>query len=151
MSRYFRATAPLSAFMVLTLMSVGCGKGKSTTDTASGAVAPAPAAFSVVDVETGRHLGADKRISDKTSDFATSDTIFATVHTTGSATNKAIAAKWTFENGTLVDERSETISPTGDAYTEFHIVKPSGWPKGKYTLHVMVDGAEAQTKDVTVK
>ena len=50
-----------------------------------------------------------------------------------------------------MDERSETISPTGDAYTEFHIVKPSGWPKGKYTLHVLLDGTEVQTKDVTVK
>ena len=99
----------------------------------------------------GRHIGPDKKISDKTDDFAPRDTIYASVHTTGAATNRSITARWTFQDGQTVDERSETISPTTDAYTEFHIVKPSGWPKGKYTLHLLMDGAEAKSKDVTVK
>jgi hypothetical protein len=29
-------------------------------------------------------------------------------------------------------------------------VKPGGWPKGKYTLHVLINGAEVRTTDVTV-
>jgi hypothetical protein len=133
-----------------------CGKKDAgTADTM--AVAPptaapgVPAAFAVADVDMGRHIGADKGISDKTDDFAPGDTIYASVHTTGAATGKALAAKWTFENGTTVHEESQSISPTGDAITEFHIVKPGGWPKGKYTFHLLVDGVEARTKDVTVK
>jgi hypothetical protein len=129
-----------------------CAKDKGTVmDSASGSSAPAVTALSVMDVDMGRHIGADKQISDKTDDFAPADTIYGSVHTMGSASGATIAGKWTFENGTTVDEQSQTISPTGDAYTEFHIVKAGGWPKGKYTLHVMLDGKEVRTKDVTVK
>jgi hypothetical protein len=131
-----------------------CGK-KDTPAVDSTATAPAtvpsPTAFSVMDIDMGRQLDAEKKIADKTDDFAPTDTIYASVHTTGTANNKAIAAKWTFQDGQTVDEHSTSVSPTGDAYTEFHIVKPSGWPKGKYTIHVMIDGAEVRTKDVTVK
>lgn len=137
------------------LLSFACGKKDAApadaTPSTPAATPATPAAFNVVDVDMGRHIDAEKKISDKTDDFAPSDTIYASVHTSGAATGKSIAAKWTFENGSAVDERTESISPTGDAYTEFHIVKPGGWPKGKYTLHVLVDGVEARTKDVTVK
>ena len=130
-----------------------CAKKEAPVDTTQDAPAavPAPSAFSVMDIDMGRHIDAEKKISDKTDDFAPKDTIFASIHTTGAATNKTIAAKWTFQDGQTVDEHSTTVSPTGDGYTEFHIAKPSGWPKGKYTIHVMIDGAEVRTKDVTVK
>jgi hypothetical protein len=129
-----------------------CSKKEAPVDTTSATSATVtPAAFSVMDIDMGRHIDAEKKISDKTDDFAPTDTIFASIHTTGAAANKAVAAKWTFQDGQTVDEHSTSISPTGDAYTEFHIVKPSGWPKGKYTIHVLIDGAEVRTKDVTVK
>jgi hypothetical protein len=62
-----------------------------------------------------------------------------------------MVGRWTFENGTSVAERTDTLTSSGDGYTEFHISKPGGLPKGKYTLHVLVDGKEMTTKDVTVK
>lgn len=99
----------------------------------------------------GRHIGADKRISDKTDDFAPNDTLYASVHTSGAATNQTVVGRWTFQDGQTIDEHSQSISPTGDAYTEFHVVKPSAWPKGKYTFHFLVNGNEARTKDITVK
>lgn len=144
----------LATVTVTLVTSVACSKkDAATVDTTTPAAgAPAmPAAFSVMDVDMGRHIDAEKKISDKTDDFAPSDTIYASVHTTGAAANQTILGRWTFQDGQTVDEHSETVSPTGDAYTEFHIAKPSGWPKGKYTLHVLVNGAEARTKDVTVK
>jgi len=146
------------AFAFAALVGVGCSKKDETpVDTTAAAAAtpvPAPAAtsaLSVIDIDMGRHIDAEKKISDKTDDFAPKDTIFASVHTSGAASNKTLVGRWTFENGTVVDEKSEAISPTGDAYTEFHIVKPGGWPKGKYTIHVLLDGQEVRTKDVTVK
>ena len=144
----------LAAAVTMVTMSVGCSKKDAATVDTTAAMAPAPgapAAFSVIDVDMGRHIDADKKISDKTDDFAPTDTIYASVHTSGSAANQTVLGRWTFQDGQTVDEHSQSISPTGDAYTEFHIVKPSGWPKGKYTLHVLVNGAEARTKDVTVK
>ena len=104
----------------------------------------------VADVTLGRSVSADKRVADQTGTFSPSDTIFASVHTTGSAQTN-LAARWTFQDGQVVNERTESIAPSGDAYTEFHISKPSGWPAGKYTLHVLVNGQEVQTKDFAVK
>jgi hypothetical protein len=73
------------------------------------------------------------------------------VRTTGAASNAMITARWTFQDGQVVDERSETISPTGDALTTFFIAQPGGLPKGNYTLSVLVNGAEAQKKEFEVK
>jgi len=146
----------VTATFAAAVFAAGCSKKDAApADTSTpAAAAPAPAtstALSVVDVDMGRHIDADKKISDKTDDFAPSDTIYASVHTSGAAANQTIVGRWTFQDGQTVDEHSQSISPTGDAYTEFHIAKPSGWRKGKYTLHVLINGAEARTKDVTVK
>jgi hypothetical protein len=105
----------------------------------------------VADVKLGKGIGADKQVTGETDSFKARDTIYATVHTTGSASSaQQLTARWTFQGGQQVDQRTEAISPTGDAYTEFHIAKPSGWPAGKYTLHVLLNGQEVQTKDFTV-
>jgi hypothetical protein len=132
-----------------------CNKDKTaSSDTTTPTMVPspdAPGVFSVIDVDMGRHIDAEKKISDKTDDFAPTDTIYASVHTSGTANNSAVVGRWTFENGSVVDEQTQNVTTNGDAYTEFHIVKPGGWPKGKYTLHVIIDGKEVRTKDVTVK
>jgi hypothetical protein len=122
--------------------------GSVVSDTT--AKTPANVAVRVADVALGKHIGADKKVTDATDTFAPKDSIFASVHTTGTNSGK-ITAHWTFQDGQVVDDRSENISGKGDDYTEFHIAKPSGWPAGKYTLHVLVDGTEVQTKDFTVK
>ena len=150
---------------IAAMITVGaCSKGDKppaeTTSVATPATAAptpspttgaVPAGLSVVDVKTGKHIGADKQITEVSDTFAPGDSIYASVHTTGTATGNSIVGRWTFENGTTVHEDTQSISPTGDAYTEFHISKAGGWPKGKYTLHVLLDGKEVQTKDATVK
>lgn len=136
------------------LVAIGaCSKKYNAIDTQTAAGALADTTnhtVAVADVALGRHVDAGKRVSDATSEFAPNDTVFASVHTTGDRSMK-LTARWTYQGDQFIDEHSETISPRGDAYTEFHIVKPSGWPTGKYTLHVLLDGAAAQTKDFTVK
>jgi hypothetical protein len=142
-----------AAAIACALLAVGaCGKksDQPATQSAGGAIAPASNTVQVADVTVGRGVSGDKRVANQTDTFAARDTIYASVHTTGTAPNTNLTARWTFQDGQVVDERSETISPNGDAYTEFHIAKPSGWPAGKYTLHVLVNGQETQTKDFTV-
>lgn len=109
-----------------------------------------PKALEVGDIDMGRHVGPDKKITDKTDDFAPKDTIYASVDTKNAGTGK-LTVRWNFEDGKVVHTDSQTVSPTGDATTEFHIVKPGGFPVGKYTLHVMLNDAEVKTKDITVK
>lgn len=152
--RLFISRSGLRATAVsLALFALGaCGKksDQPATETAGGTIGPASTAVQVADVALGRGVAADKRIANQTDTFAARDTIYASVHTTGAAPNTNLTARWTFQDGQVVDERTEAISPSGDAYTEFHISKPSGWPAGRYTLHVLVNGQETQTKDFTV-
>lgn len=137
------------------LLSAACGKkgNEQALDTTSvgGAVATASASsVQVADVTLGKRVRPNKRVDVEADTFKPRDTIYASVHTTGSGSAQLIA-RWTFQDGQQVDERTETISPTGDAYTEFHISKPSGFPAGKYTLRVLMNGQEVQRKDFTVE
>jgi hypothetical protein len=144
----------LAALVTLTTIA-GCKKKDAVVDTTGGTVAvptpDMPAMLMVMDIDMGRKLGPDMKITDKTDDFMPKDTIFASVHTSGAATNSAVVARWMYNDSTLVTETTQNVSPTGDAYTAFHIEKAAGLAKGKYTVHIMIDGKEARTKDVTVK
>ena len=144
--------ARAAACSLALLTAAGCGKkaDQPATDSSAGAVAPATGAVQVADVTLGRGATADKRVASQTDTFSARDTIVASVHTTGSAQNTNITARWTFQDGQTVDEKTETIAPNGDAYTQFLISKPSGWPAGRYTLHVLVNNQPVQTKDFTV-
>jgi hypothetical protein len=115
--------------------------------------APSPAAteFSVSAIEVGKGIGPDKRIAEPTTTFAPRDTIYVSVATEGAAPSKTITAKWSFQDGQVVSVDSLRIVPTGPAATEFHIVKPSEWPVGKYKVEIRVNGGAAQSKEFEVK
>jgi hypothetical protein len=149
MQRHSRTTFAGVLCLALALGASACNK-KDQSGTAGGAV-EANAPVRVADVTLGRGIGADKRVANQTDTFGTRDTIYASVRTTGTGSGTQLTARWTYQDGQVVDERTETISPTGEAYTEFHIAKPSGWPVGKYTLRVLVNGSEVQTKEFTVR
>jgi hypothetical protein len=153
-----RASAVLAA--TLLVGAVACrGEQRAAVDTTtakldttvSSAGEAVRTALSVMDVDMGRHVAADRTIADKTDDFAPGDTIFASVHSSGTATNGAVTGRWTYADGSVVDEKTDTVTTTGDAHTVFYIMSPTGLKKGKYTLHVVIDGKEVRTKDVTVK
>jgi hypothetical protein len=137
-------------------ITAGCKKDEAyTTDTAAPTSAMPTttdsASFDVGDIDMGRHVGADKKISDKTDDFAPTDTIYASIHTKGGSAPVQLTARWTFQDSTVVAEDSQTVQPGTESDTEFHIVKAGGWPKGKYTVHISADGKEVKTKEVEVK
>jgi hypothetical protein len=141
-----------SACFALALTTFACKDraDDASTTTSGGAVAEAPM-IEVVEVDLGKGIQADKTIRDETDDFAQRDTVFASVRTRGAADNVTLTARWTFQDGQVVDERSEAISPTGEANTTFFIAQPGGLPKGKYTVIVLLNGAEAQKKEFEVK
>jgi hypothetical protein len=132
------------------LVAGACSKNNTSADTqtAAGDVASIYS-IGVSDVALGHHVDANQRVTVVATEFAPTDSVFASVHSTGNRPIK-LTARWTYQNGKVVAERSELVSPHGDAYTEFHIFKPRGWPAGRYTLHVLADGNEVQTKDFTV-
>jgi hypothetical protein len=116
------------------------------------AVAPAPAPFEIVAIELGRQIGSDKKISEPTTVFAVSDTIYASVGSVGKSDAVALKARWTYgDDAQLVTEQTENVAPTGSAYTEFHIAKASGWPTGTYKVEITANGAPAGTKTFVVQ
>lgn len=154
MRPYIRAS--LLATLVL---GAACNKGR-TDDAASGTAAgtveqplPPASTLRVTDVVLGRGMQGDTALTDETDDFRVNDAIHALVKHEGAATGATITARWTFQDGQVVDERTETITTTGAAtqYTHFTISKPSGFPKGKYKLQILLNGAEVESEEFEVK
>jgi hypothetical protein len=150
-ARSTRALA-VAAIAVASLAACSKEKNESAGDVTPGAAAPAPATstVAVADIDVGRALST-LRVTDKTVNFTATHSIYTSVHTTGSASTANVMARWTFEDGQVVQESTQSIAPTGDAYTEFHISKPGGLPKGKYKVEVFLDNKSAGTKDFEVK
>ena len=143
--------------VVLVLAAVAGGAGACKKKTAepgnTGVVppaAPASAPMAVTSVNLGKSLGPDKRVTSETTTFGTRDTIYASVVTSGNA-GGTLAARWTFQDGQVVDETTQTVGATGPAVTEFHVTKPSGWPTGNYKVEVLLNGAAAQSKEFRVQ
>ena len=134
---------------VAAVLSAACTKSSEnpgatgTTGTSAG--------VRVSQVDLGRSLTADKTINDRTDSFKPNDTIYASILTEGAAPTATLKARWTYQDGQAVKESTQTIAPTGDARTEFHISKPDGWPTGKYKLEVSLNGSSAATKDFEVQ
>ena len=139
-------TIHLSLCLVLLVVLAAC-KGGANNNTTTGTTG----SVRVTDLTLGRSVGGDKAVTDRTDSFKPNDTIYASVATEGSAQSATLRAKWSFEDGQLVDESTQTIAPTSQARTEFHISKPDGFPAGKYSVAVSLNGTPAGTKDFEVK
>jgi hypothetical protein len=151
--RAWRAVA-IGLCVALAAFGAACSKKPAEAPAPLPAPAPAPAPVSTVqvtDVQLGTAVGADRRVSAPTNAFRPTDTIYASVVTTGSAPSATLTARFTYQDGQLVNESSQTIAPTGSDATEFHISKPDGWPAGQYRVEVLLDGRSVSTKDFQVQ
>ena len=134
------------------LIAAGCNREADTGSTEEPAPAPAATAgVEVTEVVLGKAVGADKSVSEATTSFEPTDTVYVSVRTAGTAPSATLAARWTFEDGQVVDESSQTIAPTGPEVTEFHISKPDGWPTGAYEVAISLDGQPVETQSFTVE
>jgi hypothetical protein len=160
---------PISAVITIPLLATlalaGCKRDEAPPPVATPAPTPAPtptpppapvaATASVVDVQVGSELDATGKVSQTDTEFEPKQTIIASV-TTGTSDPAAtvpgtLAAKWLFEDGQVVNEESKPFNFTGPGTTNFQISKPDGWPVGKYTLEVSLNGTKVQTREFTVK
>jgi len=161
MTRLLRS-AIAGATAVLALGTAACGgrDDAATIDTTSATPGAAPApggttasSLRVTDVTLGKAMRGDTAVVDDIDDFARTDTVHAVVKHEGAATDARITARWTFQDGQVVDERTENVSPTGTgaSYTHFMISKPDGWPAGNYKLTILVNGQEVESEDFEIK
>lgn len=152
----FMNNASAKALMAVAFIAAvsACGRkddaAVATVDTGIGMAPPAATELRVDDIQTGKSIGADKSISNSTDDFGVRDTIYVAVKTEGSGSG-TLAAKWTYQDGQTVEESSQSISPMGDAWHEFHMQKATAWPAGNYKVEVMLNGTSAGSKDFEIK
>ena len=111
---------------------------------------PAPAAPTLVSIELGKAIQADKRVVNPGTTFGRRDTIYVAVTTNGTMPNAAMTAKWTFQDGQVVDSTTQTVNLAGPATTEFHISKPTAWPAGRYKVEVTLNGAPLGQADFEI-
>lgn len=137
--------------IVSMLLAAGCGKKDAGSAAAGNSGAATSAALRVSEVKVGRAVGADKRLTEETADFRPTDIIYAVVETQGSGSGTTLQARWTYQDGQVVDESSRSISGNGEDVTEFHISKPGGWPKGEYKVEILLNGTPAGSEDFNVK
>jgi hypothetical protein len=114
---------------------------------------PPPPPVSVAAVTLGNAIGADKKVTAPSETFGTKDTIYASVDTAGVGPAK-VRALWTFVKGdktAKVDETTIEFQSSGPAVNEFHIAKPSGWPKGDYKVEIFLGDAAAPSMTKSFK
>ena len=133
----------------VTVAGSGCKKGSQATNDV-GMASTGSGEVRITDVQLGRRVGPDRRVTNEMDNFSSRDTIYASVLTSGTAPSTTVTARWTYQDGQLVSEDSRTISPSGAEATEFHIAKPSAWPKGKYKVTVTAGGS-TESEDFEVK
>jgi hypothetical protein len=157
--RINRRAAALASSLIFFAALAACGKkdeGKVIDTTAMGTqtatVSVDTTPIKVSDIQVGKAVGSDKKVGNQTTDFGVRDTMYVAVVTDGAAKDAKITAKWTFNGKQVVKQDTQTISPTGgENVTEFQIDKKTAWPKGKYTVEVLLNGVSAGTKELDVK
>lgn len=157
----------LAASLAAALALSACGKkDESTSQIPSSAppsaMAPAPAATAATAtsgevapvsfnaLELGSTVDATNRILAVGTSFAPKDTIYASVETGGSG-NATLAAKWSYQDGTVVHEDSKVLDAKGAQTTAFMISKPSGFAAGNYKVEISLNGNVVANKDFSVK
>ncbi|MDQ4079764.1 MAG: hypothetical protein M3125_03325 [Gemmatimonadota bacterium] len=142
------STALLAGFTAL-----GCnaeGREQQTAVTGDVVIERVSDPLRIIDIEIGRAIGPDNRVTEPTADFRPDDTIYASVVMLGTAESATLKAKWTEASGTLLDETVRTVSPSGETVAEFHLVQPRGWGKGRYRVEILLDGVEVGEEEFRV-
>jgi hypothetical protein len=122
------------------------------------AATPAPterAAVSVTTVDLGNAVDGNQRVTTPMTAFSPGDTIYASVATSAADASApargTLAARWTYQDGQVVDELSQDYAFTGSGNTVFQISNPDGWPTGTYKVEIMLDGNVVQTRQFEVR
>lgn len=154
-------TIALASALVATVGITGCKKKEEPVVTPPAAEttpapvettsAPVPAApVTINTVELGNAVDASNRVTAASTTFGKSDTIYASVNTSGAAAGNKLNAKWTYQDGQTVHTEDRVLEGADTMYA-FHIQNPKGWPVGKYKLDVTLDGGQLQSREFEVK
>jgi hypothetical protein len=125
---------------------------RDTIDSAAGAAeSSARNALVVISIHLGRHVDAEKKVTEDVDTFAPSDTIYASVHTSGPAgQGSSVVGLWTFPDGSAISQNASAAA-TSENRIAFFVTRPGGLPAGNYTFQAMIDGRETRAKAARVQ
>ena len=146
-----RPTPYRFAVLAALALAVLAGCQKKKEEPVPVAETPKVTPFRVNSIDLGKRLDADKKVVSPTAIFSPRDTIYVAIASDGSASSVTLRALWMFEDGQKVADDAQQLAPTGPAQTEFHIMKATPWPKGKYTVEVFSDTTSAGKKEFMVQ
>jgi hypothetical protein len=128
------------------------GRDEPVVDTAPGTEVGTQA-VRVTNVDLGTSVGADHRIiaDAATTDFRATDTIHAAVTTEGTVSGASLTARWTYQDGQVVDETTESVAGTGTAVTHFQISMPEGFPPGDYQVEILLNNQRVESRSFRVQ
>ena len=145
-----------TTILTLVALSAACGSKPAPPPPPPAVVAtpvPTPAPPAVSGVTLGGAIGADKSVTTPSEAFATTDTIYASVATTGAGHVK-LRSVWTFVKGDKTAKAYENtieFDATGPAINEFHVANGKGWPKGEYRVEIFLGDATTAAMTKTFK
>jgi hypothetical protein len=146
-----------SLLPVLLLTVAACKKAEAPpptpAPTLAAPVTTLPPPVGVRSVTLGSAIGPDKRVTTSSDVFTPKETIYAVVESDGSGPAK-LRALWTFVKGDKTAKVDETViefPSSGPAVNEFHVTKPSGWPKGDYKVEIFLNDGTAPAMVKTFK
>ncbi len=122
------------AALVLCASLAGCGLGEG---------------LQFASIQLGRSLNADGTVANHTNSFASNDTIYVVVLTTGVGSGE-IGVRWMY-GGRVVGEPKKQVSYRDDAATEFHLQSANGFPPGEYTVEAFFNGQSVGTRTFRVE
>lgn len=131
------------------------GKDANDADAAEASVAVAPPAPSVTTIEMGRQSGSTTlRVTEPSETFRARDTVFLAVVTANAASDSRLTARWTFQDGSVVDSSGQGVAReagSAEAVTQFRVMNDRGWKVGTYTVDLWLNDMLVGTRRFEVK
>lgn len=118
-------------------------------------VAAATATASITDVKLGNALDPDGKLAQAKTTFAPMDNVVVAIYTAGSddgaMAKGMVGTRWRDQDGKVVHEESKDFDVTGTGVSTFQIGKMDGWPLGRYTIEISLDGQPAMSREFEVR
>jgi hypothetical protein len=96
--------------------------------------------------------GDDKKLTGLMTDqFKSTDGVFMSIRTQGTAAKYTLSSKWLTPTGETLTEYSQTLNSAGVNDTIFSLSKPDGWAKGQYKVELSINGKLLKTVPFTVR
>ncbi len=127
----------------------------NAADAAEASVTVTPPAPSITTIEMGKQSGGTTlRVTEPATVFSARDTVYLAVVTANAAANSRLTARWTFQDGSVVDSSGQSVARdagTSAAVTQFRVMTDKGWSVGTYTVDIWLNDAMVGTRQFTVQ